>query len=62
MRTIKWVLETGVAGCNIEDEFEVDDNTTDEEIDELAKDAVFSNIGWSWYEAKDDLLRQCGYY
>ena len=53
MRTIKWVLETGVAGCNIEDEFEIDDNTTDEEIDEIAKDAAFNNIGWSWYEVID---------
>lgn len=53
MRTIKCVLETGVAGCNIEDEFEVDDNTTDEEIDEIVKDAILSNIGWSWYEVID---------
>lgn len=53
MRTIRWVLETGIAGCDIEDEFEVDDDTTNEEIDEIAKDTAFNNIGWSWYEVID---------
>ena len=50
MRKIKWRLETGFAGCVHEGEFDVDDNSTDEEIEELARDEAFSCIDWGWRE------------
>lgn len=53
MRKIKWSLETGFAGCVHKGEFEVDDNATDEEIEELAREEVFNCINWNWWEEKE---------
>lgn len=36
----------------IEVEFEVPDNATDDEIESIAREAVFDQIDW-WYEEKD---------
>ena len=52
MRIIKWVLETGFVGCSQEGTFEVDENISDEEIEEAAREAVFSEISWGWEEVK----------
>jgi hypothetical protein len=48
MRKIKWQLSIGLAGATQEGEFEVDDNTPDHEIEEMAKEEVFSYIDWGW--------------
>jgi hypothetical protein len=48
MKTIKWHLSIGYAGTDQEDEFEVEDDATDEEIEEMAKDAAFDCIDWGW--------------
>ena len=53
VRKIRWVLETGFVGCTHEDEFEVLDDATDEEIDEIANEAAFSELDFSWYEVLD---------
>lgn len=46
MRRIKAYLETGFAGCEIEEEFEVEDNATEKEIEEQAREAIFDRINW----------------
>lgn len=50
---IEWSVETGFAGETYKGEIEVDDNATDEEIDELVREEVFNVIEWGW-ERKDD--------
>lgn len=45
---IKWALETGFAGGIHEGEIEVDDNASDEEIEELVRNEAFNEIDWSW--------------
>ena len=51
---IKWVCETGFANCVHEGEIEVDDDATDEEIDELVRDEVFQEIEWGWVKVEED--------
>ena len=57
MQKIKWILNPGFGpDCDTEGEFEVEDNATDDEIEELAKEAAFDCIDWSWWkaDAEDD--------
>lgn len=53
MRKIRAYLETGFAGCAIEEEFEVDDNATDSEIEEQAREVIFDCVDWGWHEMTD---------
>ena len=46
-------LETGFAGCAIAEEFEVDDNATDSEIEEQAREVIFDCVDWGWHEMTD---------
>lgn len=50
MRKVKAYLDTGFAGCRIEEEFEVEDDATQEQIEEEAREAVFNSIDWGWHE------------
>ena len=52
MRKIKWIVTTGGATSEYSGEFEVDDNATDEEIEEMAKDEAFNCVDWGWDEVK----------
>lgn len=52
MRKIRVYLNTDLAGCTIEDEFEVDDNASNDEIEEMAKESMFDHIDWGWEEIK----------
>ena len=45
---IKWICERGAANDIIRDEIEVDDNATDDEIEEIVREEVFNHISWSW--------------
>lgn len=53
MRKIKWQCDTGFAGCIHEDEFEVEDDATEEEINEMVEQEVNNYIEWTWWEEKD---------
>lgn len=53
MRKIKAYLDTRFAGCRIEEEFEVEDDATQEQIEEEAREAVFNSIDWGWHEVLD---------
>lgn len=46
---VKWCCETGFAGCDIEDEIEMDDDATDEQIDEEVREAMFNHISYCWW-------------
>lgn len=45
---IKWICERGVANDILRGEIEVDDNATDDEIEEIVREEVFNYISWSW--------------
>ena len=53
MRKIQVCIETGYVGGTYEDEFEVEDNTTDSEIDEMAWELVSEYISVSWREDRE---------
>ncbi|MDU7829099.1 MAG: hypothetical protein E7J64_23610 [Escherichia coli] len=51
MRKFKIIIETGIAGGDFEDEFEVDNE---------AKDIVFNYCNYSYHEIKDEEEEQNG--
>jgi hypothetical protein len=51
MRVIKWYINTGFAGCKHEGEFEVDNETSDAEIDDMVNDEMQNIIEWGWNDA-----------
>ncbi|EFL3518974.1 hypothetical protein AE740_004939 [Escherichia coli] len=52
MRKFKIIIETGIAGGDFEDEFEVDDDATPDEIHDEAKDIFFNYCNYSYHEIK----------
>jgi hypothetical protein len=46
-------VSTGFVGCRKEEEIEVDDDATDEQIDEEARDVMLSMIEWNWRDASE---------
>lgn len=52
MRKIRWSLETDAVGVRWEGEVEVEDDATEEEIDEIVKTEAFNYISWGWSEVK----------
>jgi hypothetical protein len=50
MRTIKWVLDTGFATCRHEGEIEVEDDATDDEIQEAVNDVIWNHLSLSWWD------------
>lgn len=48
MRRIKVIVETGFAGCELYDEFEVEENATEEEIEKQAV-LVKNELTCDWY-------------
>ena len=52
MRKIKVCVETGYAGCDYEDEFEVEDDVSDSEIDEMVWEFACNCITTNWWEEK----------
>jgi hypothetical protein len=52
MKVRVWA-STGKVGSRVESEIEIEDDMTDDEIDEIAREELFSRlISWSW-ERKD---------
>jgi len=54
MRTIEWKLCTGYVGATHEGSFEVEDDATDKEIDDMVQEEVWSHIEINWYEKKEN--------
>ena len=48
MKTIVVSIQTNIVGSRCEDEFEIEDNATDEEIEDAAKDIVWNMAEWNW--------------
>ena len=54
MKIIKWFCETGFARCVHKGKIEVEDDASNEEIEELVRDEVFQEINWGWNEVSDN--------
>lgn len=52
MRKFKGRISTDKVGSDCEFEFEVDDDATEAEIEETAREAAFNFIDWSYTEQK----------
>lgn len=50
MRKIKFYVEAGYCGANYSEVIEVDDNTTDDELNSMAFDYMQNYIGYGWEE------------
>ena len=50
MKVIVVSVSTGYVGAKREIEFSVEDDATEEEIEEMAKEAMFSLIDWNFWE------------
>jgi hypothetical protein len=48
MKTVKWHVSIGIQGRDRSDEFEVEDHTPLEDIEEMVIGAVFEHIEWDW--------------
>ncbi|EGM7791082.1 hypothetical protein C9Z70_10275 [Escherichia coli] len=54
MRKFKIIIETGIAGGDFEDVFEVDDDATPDEIHDEAKEIFFNYCNYSYHGIKDE--------
>ena len=60
---IKLTMDCGYVGSDYEEEIEVDDDTTEEELDELATEFFWENFHGSYgYEIIEEWLRKRGRY
>lgn len=53
MRNIKWSLHTGYAGCTHTGEIEVEDDATEEEIDEAVREDAWNYLDLFWEESEE---------
>lgn len=54
MKRIRVYVTTGFVGCGREEIIEVEDDCSDEEIEEFAREVMFSMIEWGWGPPKDE--------
>jgi hypothetical protein len=52
MRQFKGTIKTDVQGSEVEFDFEVEDDATQEQIEEEAKQAAFEYVHWHFEEVK----------
>lgn len=50
MRKIKWTLDVGFVGCVHEGEIEVEDDATEDDIEEEVKEEAYNFLNLSWLE------------
>lgn len=50
MKTIAWHLETGMNGCDLEGEVEVEDDATEDVIELHVKEDMWNFLSLTWQE------------
>ena len=50
---IKVYVTIGLVGCRREVELDIEDDMTDDEIEELARDTMFEIIEWGWKRVEE---------
>lgn len=53
MKTIIVKVSTGMVGCQRQDSFEVEDDTTEEEVEDMAREVMFNMINWTYYTKEE---------
>lgn len=53
MRKIEVYVSTGYVGSRKAEVIEVEDDMSDDDIDEVARECMFSMIEWSWRDADE---------
>jgi len=53
MRKVKLWIDTGYVGANYEEVIEVEDDCSEEELEEIAKDYLYNYIYFGWYEVDE---------
>ena len=48
MKTLEVYVSVGLVGCRRSETIEVEDDATEEEIEEVARETMFSMIEWGW--------------
>lgn len=48
MKTIEIHVSIGLVGCRRTTTIEVEDDATDDEIEEVARESMFELVEWSW--------------
>lgn len=51
MKRIIWHVSMGLQGCKREDELDVEDDATDEQIEAIVREQVYEQIDWGWESA-----------
>lgn len=50
MKRYKGTVRIGLVGCVVPFEFEIDDDATDKEIEDAARDAMLECVEWNYDE------------
>lgn len=50
---IRVYVSTNYVGSECSDELEVDDDCTDDDLDDIARDWMFEQIEWGWDKVAD---------
>jgi hypothetical protein len=54
VRTFKWHLETGMQGCDLEGEVEVEDGVSDADIEREVREDMWNRLSLTWEEAANE--------
>lgn len=57
---IKVIVSIGLVGRRREIEFDVDDDSTDDELEEIAKEAMFEVVQWHWERSEGKPAKRRG--
>lgn len=57
---VEVIVSTGKVGSERRAEIEVDDEATDDAIEEVAKEAMFELIEWTWKRVTDEPAKPRG--
>jgi hypothetical protein len=50
MKTIKVYASVGLVGCKVSTDIKVEDDASEEEINDLAFEVLFELVNWGWEE------------
>lgn len=55
MKTIEVTVTMGLVGCRQQTTFEIEDDASDDDIEEAAREAMFELIQWTWRPSQQAL-------
>lgn len=52
MKTIEFWVSLDLAGCRVEEEMDIEEDMTEEEIEKLVHEEVIGHVDWGWRDKK----------